>query len=146
MDDPILSAELAALEITELLLPYIGMVMIVIFGFMLKDFATKMSKGIAFSMNKQFQEGDHVLIDGERALIVKIGLTQTVFGVTKDGGELDGDYVWRYVPNERIDFLVLEKIIFDHTPLNNKDRIRKNSIKIEEIQNGTTEEDNLGRY
>ena len=47
MDDPILSAELAALEITELLLPYIGMVMIVIFGFMLKDFATKMSKGIA---------------------------------------------------------------------------------------------------
>ena len=58
MDDPILSAELAALEITELLLPYIGMVMIVIFGFMLKDFATKMSKGIAFSMNKQFQEGE----------------------------------------------------------------------------------------
>ena len=105
MDDPILSAELAALEITELLLPYIGMVMIVIFGFMLKDFATKMSKGIAFSMNKQFQEGDHVLIDGERALIVKIGLTQTVFGVTKSNGEFDGDYVWRYVPNERIEFL-----------------------------------------
>ena len=146
MDDPILSAELAAMEITEFLLPYIGMVMIVIFGFMLKDFATKMSKGIAFRFNRQFQEGDHVLLDGERALIVKIGLTQTVFGVTKDGGELDGDYVWRYVPNERIDFLVLEKIIFDHTPLNNKDRIRKNSIKIEEIQNGTTEEDNLGRY
>ena len=146
MDDPILSAELAALEITELLLPYIGMVMIVIFGFMLKDFATKMSKGIAFSMNKQFQEGDHVLIDGERALIVKIGFTQTVFGVTKSNGEFDGDYVWRYVPNERIDFLKLEKIIFDHTPLNNKDRIHKNTQKIEEIQNGTTEENNLGRY
>ena len=142
MDDPILSAELAALEITELLLPYIGMVMIVIFGFMLKDFATKMSKGIAFRFNRQFQEGDHVLLDGERALIVKIGFTQTVFGVTKSNGEFDGDYVWRYVPNERIDFLVLEKIIFDHTPLNNKDRIRKNSIKIEEIKNGK-EEGNL---
>ena len=137
MDDPILSAELAALEITELLLPYIGMVMIVIFGFMLKDFATKMSKGIAFSMNKQFQEGDHVLIDGERALIVKIGVTQTVFGVTKSNGEFDGDYVWRYVPNERIEFLKLEKIIFDHTPLNNKDRIHKNTKKIEEIQHGS---------
>ncbi|SVC86852.1 uncharacterized protein METZ01_LOCUS339706, partial [marine metagenome] len=35
---------MAALEMTEFLLPYIGMVMIVIFGFMLKDFATKMSK------------------------------------------------------------------------------------------------------
>ena len=142
MDDPILSAELAALEITELLLPYIGMVMIVIFGFMLKDFATKMSKGIAFSMNKQFQEGDHVLIDGERALIVKIGFTQTVFGVTKSGGDFDTDYVWRYVPNERIEFLKLEKIIFDHTPLNNKSRIADNKEQIEEIKNGK-EEGNL---
>ena len=133
----ILSPSGAAVEMTEFLLPYIGMVMIVIFGFMLKDFATKMSKGIAFSMNKQFQEGDHVLIDGERALIVKIGFTQTVFGVTKSNGEFDGDYVWRYVPNERIDFLKLEKIIFDHTPLNNKSRITVNTERIKEMENGS---------
>ena len=132
-----ISPQLAAVEMTEFLLPYIGMVMIVIFGFMLKDFATKMSKGIAFSMNKQFQEGDHVLIDGERALIVKIGFTQTVFGVTKSNGEFDGDYVWRYVPNERIDFLKLEKIIFDHTPLNNKSRITVNTERIKEMENGS---------
>ena len=136
-DSSLITAEMAALELTEFLLPYIGMVMIVIFGFILKDFATKMSKGIAFSMNKQFQEGDHVLIDGERALIVKIGLTQTVFGVTKSNGEFDGDYVWRYVPNERIDFLKLEKIIFDHTPLNNKSRITVNTERIKEMENGT---------
>ena len=141
-DSSLITAEMAALEMTEFLLPYIGMVMIVIFGFMLKDFATKMSKGIAFSMNKQFQEGDHVLIDGERALIVKIGFTQTVFGVTKSNGEFDGDYVWRYVPNERIDYLKLEKIIFDHTPLNNKSRIADNKEQIEEIKNGK-EEGNL---
>ena len=133
----ILSPSGAALEITEFILPYIGMVLIVVFGFMLKDFATKMSKGIAFSMNKQFQEGDHVLIDGERALIVKIGFTQTVFGVTKSNGEFDGDYVWRYVPNERIDFLKLEKIIFDHTPLNNKSRITVNTERIKEMENGS---------
>ena len=137
MDNPIISAEVAAMEITTLLLPYIGMVMIVIFGFMLKDYATKWAKGIAFSLNKQFQEGDHVLIDGERALIVKIGLTQTVFGVTKSGGDFDTDYVWRYVPNERIDFLKLEKIIFDHTPLNNKSRITVNTERIKEMENGT---------
>lgn len=126
----------AATEITELILPYIGMVLIVVFGFMFKDFATKLSKGIAFSMNKQFQEGDHVLLDGERALIVKIGITQTVFGVTKVGGELDGDYIWRYVPNERIDFLKLEKIIFDRTPINNNTTIKNNSNRIEELENG----------
>ena len=135
-DSSLITAEMAALELTEFLLPYIGMVMIVIFGFMLKDFATKLSKGIAFSMNKQFQEGDHVLIDGERALIVKIGFTQTVFGVTKSGGDFDTDYVWRYVPNERIEFLKLEKIIFDHTPLNNKSRITVNTEKIREMENG----------
>ena len=134
MDIP--TPNVAALEITEFLLPYIGMVMIVIIGFMIKDFATKFTKGLAFQMNNQFQEGDHVLIDGERALIVKIGISQTVFGVTKSGGELDGDYVWRYVPNERIDFLKIEKIIFDHTPLNNSNRIENNSNRIEEIQNG----------
>ena len=139
MDNPIISAEVAAMEITTLLLPYIGMVMIVIFGFMLKDYATKWAKGIAFSLNKQFQEGDHVLIDGERALIVKIGLTQTVFGVTKSGGDFDTDYVWRYVPIERIDFLKLEKIIFDHTPLNNKSRITVNTERIKEMENGTEE-------
>jgi hypothetical protein len=87
-------------------------------------------------MNNQFQEGDHVLIDGERALIVKIGMTQSVFGVTKSNGEFDGDYVWRYVPNERIEFLKLEKIIFDHTPLNNTNKIKNNSNKIEEMKNG----------
>jgi len=132
----ILTPSGAATEITELILPYIGMVLIVVFGFMLKDFATKWGKGIAFQLNKQFQEGDHVLIDGERALIVKIGMTQTVFGVTKSNGEFDGDYVWRYVPNERIEFLKLEKIIFDHTPLNNTNKIKNNSNKIEEMTNG----------
>jgi len=132
----ILTPSGAAMELTELIMPYIGMVIIVVMGFMFKDFVTKLSKGIAFQMNKQFQEGDHVLLDGERALIVKIGMTQTVFGVTKIGGELDGDYIWRYVPNERIEFLKLEKIIFDRTPINNSTSIKNNSNEIEELKNG----------
>ena len=134
MDIPTPNA--AALEITEFLLPYIGMVMIVIIGFMIKDFATKLSKGIAFSMNKQFKEGDHVLLDDDRALIVKIGLTQTVFGIQKTHGEFDGDYIWRYVPNERIDYLKLEKIVFDHTPINNKSKIELNKKDIQELLDG----------
>tara|TARA_B100001175_G_C19332922_1_gene553433 strand:+ start:374 stop:793 length:420 start_codon:yes stop_codon:yes gene_type:complete len=126
----------AAMEITELLLPYIGMVMIVIIGFMIKDFATKLSKGIAFSLNKQFQEGDKVLIDGERALIVKIGITQSVFGISKSNGEFDGDYVWRYVPNEKIENLKIEKIIFDHLPINNQIQIHNNADQIQELRDG----------
>ena len=131
-----LTPQAAAVEITELFLPYLGMVCIVIIAFMIKDYATKMRKGIAFSLNSQFKEGDHVLLDDERALIVKIGLTQTVFGIQKTHGEFDGDYIWRYVPNERIDFLKLEKIVFDKTPINNKSRIIDNKEQIEELKNG----------
>ena len=125
-----------ALEITEFLLPYIGMVMIVIIGFMIKDFATKLSKGIAFSMNKQFKEGDKVVLDGERALIVKIGMTQTVFGIEKDSGQFRGDYVWRYVPNEKIDTLKLEKVVLDHAPINNRQHIADKKEQIEGLKNG----------
>ena len=83
---------------------------------------------------KGFREGDKVILDGERALIVKIGVTETVFGVTKNSGEFDGDYVWRYVPNERISFLKLEKVIFDITSINNEKKIGANKEEIEKIK------------
>ena len=126
--------EAAALQITEFLLPYIGMVMIVIIGFMIKDYATKLSKGIAFSWNKQFKEGDKVILDGERALIVKIGMTQTVFGIEKDTGQFRGDYVWRYVPNERIPTLRLEKVVYDNTPKNNALAINENKKTLKKLK------------
>ena len=114
----------------ELLMPFVGMLLIIIISLMIKDFATKLSKGLAFSMNKQFKEGDHVLLDDESALIVKIGLVQTVFGVNKDSG----DYIWRYVPNERISYLKLEKVVFSATPESNGLKILQNSEDIQEIK------------
>jgi len=125
-----------SVQITEILMPFISMMLIVIIGLMIKDFGMKAAKGIAFARNSSFREGDKVILDGERALIVKIGLIQTVFGIIKDGGAYDGDYVWRYVPNERIPFLKLEKIIFDNAPHNNKEMILGNQEAIEEIKNG----------
>ena len=119
-----------ALQISELIGPFIGMIAILIVSFMFKDFAMKFAKGIAFSMNSQFKEGDHVLLDGERALIVKIGMTQTVFGINKDSG----DYCWRYVPNERINSLKLEKVIFNLKPEINSHQISKNSEEIQDLK------------
>ena len=97
-----------------------------------------------FKMNRAFSEGDKVILDGCPALIVKIGMSETVFGVyNKDG------YTWRYVPNERIAFLKLEKIvdadlhrdsdeekaqkIIDQIQDSN---INTNSKEIEKIKNG----------
>ena len=120
-------------QLSELLTPFIVALLMLVIALWFKDFATKIAKGLAFSMNKSFQEGDKVILDGERALIVKIGLTQTVFGITKSNGEWDGDYVWRYVPNERIPYLKLEKVVFDNTSIINEGKIEANKSKIEDL-------------
>ena len=119
-------------QLSELITPFIVALLMLVVSLWFKDFATKIAKGLSFSMNKSFQEGDKVILDGERALIVKVGLTQTVFGITKSNGEWDGDYVWRYVPNERIPFLKLEKVVFDNTSIINEAKIRANKTKIDE--------------
>ena len=136
--ESILSPDEAAGLLTALAMPFIGMMLIIIIVLLIKDFAAKVSKGIAFKLNGTFKEGDKVILDGEKALVVKIGLTQTVFGITKSGGDLDGDYVWRYVPNERIAGVKLEKLIFDITPLANSNKIHKNESEIQQLKNGQT--------
>ena len=125
-----------SLGLTDILMPWIAVLMSIMIAIWFKDWATKLAKGIAFKLNPQFKEGDKVILDGERALIVKIGLTETVFGITKVSGEWDGDYIWRYVPNDRIPFLKLEKVVFDHTPHNNRSAIHNNSEEIKKIKNG----------
>ena len=41
-----------------LVMPFIGVLVMLIVTLWIKDFAAKMAKGIMFSMNKSFQEGD----------------------------------------------------------------------------------------
>ena len=103
MDADIMSASGVGLEITNLLMPFISALVLLVITLWFKDFATKIAKGMAFKMNKSFNEGDTVILDGQDALIVKIGLSETVFGVYSDKG-----YTWRYVPNERIPMLKLD--------------------------------------
>ena len=128
-----MNPEMVGLEIADMAMPFIGALLVLVITLMFKDFASQIAKGMAFKMNKAFNEGDKVILDGERALIVKIGVTTTVFGIQKKGGELDGDYVWRYVPNERIPSLKIEKIIFDAKPDKNGRRIEENGHKINEL-------------
>jgi len=80
-------------------------------------------------------------------LIVKVGLSETVFGVYSDKG-----YTWRYVPNERIPMLKLEKVINKDLHLDTEaekaeklqslidrtqdSQIGANKTAIEEIKNG----------
>ena len=95
-----------AMKLTELLVPWIAILFSIMIAFWLKDFAQNFMIGLKFRMNTAFNEGDKVILDGHDAIIVKIGLRDTVFGVYSDRG-----YTWRYVPNTRIPMLKLEKIV-----------------------------------
>ena len=95
-----------AMALTTFLVPWIAILFSLMIAFWLKDFTQNFMVGLKFRMNSAFTEGDKVLLDGHDALIVKIGMRDTVFGVYSDKG-----YTWRYVPNVRIPMLKLEKII-----------------------------------
>ena len=78
------------------------------------------------------KEGDKVKLDGEEAVVIKIGMTTSVFGVTaKDG------YTWRYVPNQRIDYLKLEKIIDKDLHV---DSTEEKKAKLEKILRGEADD------
>ena len=102
--DPLISE--FGFEIADLLKPWIAILASGIIALWLKDWITSFVQGAKFRMNRAFNESDQVILDGHPAHIVKIGPTQTVFGVYSDNG-----YTWRYVPNTRIQFLKLEKIV-----------------------------------
>lgn len=97
-----------SLSLSEMMTPVFVVLTSVLITLWIKDFLTKIAKGAMFKMSGIFREGDKVILDDENAIIVKIGITYTVFGITKS----DGHYSWRYVPNEKISSLKLEKIIF----------------------------------
>ena len=95
-----------SLNITEFLMPWLAALFSIILALMIKDLATSFAKGLKFKMNREFNPGDVVLLDGEEAVIITIGLTKTVFEKISNKG-----IVWRYVPNERLAYLKLEKVI-----------------------------------
>lgn len=119
-------------EITEIAMPWMALLFSVVVAIMFKDFASSLSKGIAFRINGTFKEGDRVLLDDKEATIIKIGFRQTVFGVYCDQG-----FVWRYVPNERISYIKLEKIIDSGI---HKDTEKEKGMRIRKYIDATEED------
>ena len=104
-----------SMDLTTMILPWVAILISLIVAIWFKDFATGMAKGLKFKMNKAFNAGDQVILDGQDAVIVSIGTTETVFGIYSEKG-----YTWRYVPNERIAMLKLEKVYEEYPERFNK--------------------------
>ena len=135
------------LDLADVLAPWIAILISLSAVFWFKDFATNLMSGLKFKFNPAFNEVDHIILDDHDAIIVKIGLRESVFGVYKDKG-----YVWRFIPNDRLKFHKLEKIINKDLHLDSKaekgrrlqemidkaqtERIKENEQHIKELKNG----------
>ena len=110
MDDAVGINELSQMipEVTDLILPWLGVLISIVIFLWFKDFATQLAKGLAFKHDPHFQEGDLVWLEDEPATIIKIGATQTIFGIVNGRG-----MIWRFVPNSEIHNVKLEKIVSD---------------------------------
>ena len=120
-----------SMELTDIILPWIAILISLVIAIWFKEFATGLAKGLKFKMNKAFNAGDRVLLDGQDAVIVSIGTSETVFGIYSEKG-----YTWRYVPNERISMLKLEKVIQSDVHLDtDKEKAEKLQALIDSNQN-----------
>ena len=86
-----------SIEFTELILPWVAVMISIVFFLWFKDYATGIAKGLKFKIDPHFQEGDEVWLENEPAVILKIGTSTTIFGIVNGRGN-----VWRFVDNERI--------------------------------------------
>ena len=134
------------MSLTDLLAPWIAILISISVAFWFKDFAANLMSGLKFKMNPAFNEGDAIILDDDDAIIVKIGLRESVFGVYGKRG-----YTWRYIPNDRVKFHRLEKVINKNLHLDSDidkgrrlqemidkaqtDEIKDNKENIEKIKN-----------
>lgn len=73
---------------------------------LLKDYVQQAVIGFRIYMSNQFNVGDEVYLDGERAIIIKQDFSKTIFEL-----ESDGIVTRRYVFNSKFRDLIIEKII-----------------------------------
>lgn len=82
----------------------ISSAVVIIIGLIVKDLLSAAAFGLMFYLDKSFNEGDVVYVNGEMATIIKISLSRTIF-------KMQNNSRWKYVHNSRIRYLDLEKVI-----------------------------------
>jgi len=100
------SFQMLGMHLTDLIVPWIAILISIAAAFWFKEFAQNLVAGMSFKWGGNFREGDQVILDGHDAMIIKIGMKETVFGRYTENG-----YTWQYVPNEKLEFHKLEKIV-----------------------------------
>ena len=98
--------ETEAMQISQFLQPLIGLGITAILFLWIKEAVSDFVASIRWKMKPGFEPGDVVFLDGEKATIISIGFSETVFEIDNGRGK-----VWRYIYNKRIPTHRLEKVI-----------------------------------
>jgi hypothetical protein len=93
-------------SLTTYIVPVLALLLSGIFALMLKELVTDLVASIRWKMKPGFEPGDVVFLDQEKATIISIGVTESIFEVDNGRGK-----VWRYIRNTRIHLHRLEKIV-----------------------------------
>lgn len=102
-----------------------GFIATVIIGLGIKDFASDMIAAWKWKKTPGFEPMSTCILDGEKVLIIHIGIRDTIF-------EREGPHgrTWEYVPSGRIQHRKLQRIVGDDKFLD--ELINKNKKKKDE--------------
>ena len=92
MDQSILEA-----GITAYVTPVLALLVSGIVALWVKELVGDVVASIRWKMKPGFEPGDVVYLDGERATIISIGYSETIFEVDNGRGK-----IWRYIRNTRV--------------------------------------------
>jgi len=92
MDQSVLEA-----GITAYVTPVLALLISGIVALWVKELVGDVVASIRWKMKPGFEPGDVVYLDGERATIISIGYSETIFEVDNGRGK-----IWRYIRNTRV--------------------------------------------
>ena len=92
MDQSVLEA-----GITAYVTPVLALLLSGIIALWIKELVGDLVASIRWKMKPGFEPGDVVYLDGERATIISIGYSETIFEVDNGRGK-----IWRHIRNTRV--------------------------------------------
>ena len=84
-------------NLTTYVTPVLALLISGIVALWFKELVGDIVASIRWKMKPGFEPGDVVYLDGERATIISIGYSETIFEVDNGRGK-----IWRYIRNTRV--------------------------------------------
>lgn len=84
-------------NLTTYVTPVLALLISGIIALWVKELVGDIVASIRWKMKPGFEPGDVVYLDGERATIISIGYSETIFEVDNGRGK-----IWRYIRNTRV--------------------------------------------